>query len=383
VESFGKRRILHSAVVYGANAAGKTNLISAAAFVDQFVNTSAERQTNTVIDVQPYLLTEKQNNEPTEFEMTFIDDENIRYQFGFHVTSTRIIREWLIAYPKGLPQTWYERELNLHIKSGYDWNFGRNLKGQNAQIADLTRSDVLYLSNATKFNHQQLSPIFKWFQKNIRVINSNSIPPFDALMLKDNITENKRLQKDICRFLEVADLGITGYDIKEETFTDQNLPKEMPLEIKKLMINKKHLNITMRHVIEGNLEISLPLEVESEGTQSLFALSVPLSQVLKNGWTMFVDELDSSLHPLLVQYILKLFHNPETNPHGAQLIFNTHDTTIMDQELFRRDQIWFVEKDRQGCSHLYSLLEYSPRNKESLAKNYLQGRYGSIPFLGN
>ena len=138
----------------------------------------------------------------------------------------------------------------------------------------------------------------------------------------------------------------------------------------------------MRHPVGSEGEVALPLEEESSGTQRLFALSGPLADVLENGWTLFVDELDASLHPLLVRYLVELFHNPQINPKGAQLIFNTHDTTLMDCCLFRRDQIWFVEKDRLGCSHLYPLLDYSPRKDEALAKGYLLGRYGAIPFLG-
>jgi hypothetical protein len=155
----------------------------------------------------------------------------------------------------------------------------------------------------------------------------------------------------------------------------------MPAELRNQFVNKKTLDIFMRHPVSGIGEVALPIKDESSGTQRYFALSGPLYDVLENGWTLFVDELDASLHPLLVRYIVELFHNPQINPKGAQLIFNTHDTTLMDGSLFRRDQIWFVEKDRQGCSHLYPLLDYSPRKDEALAKGYLLGRYGAIPFL--
>jgi uncharacterized protein len=382
MESFGNRRILHSAVIYGANAAGKTNLISAAAFVDKFVNTCAERQIDKPIDVQPFLLTEEPNNDPSEFEMTFIDNTGVRYQYGFHVNREKILREWLIAYPKGSPQTWFERELIQRDNSLYAWYFGRNLKGQNVQITDLCRPDVLFLSLAAKLNHKQLTSVFRWFQKSIRVFDATEMIPHFSYYFAKKAKESKKLQEEISRFLEIADVGIKGFDVDEKISTEIEFPEDMPNELVNYLSNQKNLQISMHHPIREGLEIPLPWEMESSGTRNIFRLSTPLNDVLKHGWTLFIDELDSSLHPNLVQYILKLFHSPRTNPKGAQIIFNTHDTTIMDQTLFRRDQIWFVEKDRKGCSHLYSLLEYSPRNKESLAKNYLQGRYGAIPFLG-
>jgi len=382
IPAFGNRSLLLSTVIYGANAAGKTNLISAASFVDNFVNKSTERKINTPIDVKPYLLTTEPNLEPSEFEVTFMDDENVRYQYGFQLTRERIVREWLVAYPKGLPQTWFEREYSDEANAEPSWYFGRNLKGQNNQIADLTRPDVLFLSNAANLNHRQLSQVFRWFQKSIRVMDVSELSPLLFTYSAAKAKEDEGLRLDIRRLLEAADFGISDFEMREETYTDQDFPEDMPAELRKQLINKKHLNVTMRHPINDEAEVSLPLEEESSGTQRFFALSGPLAEVLENGWTLFVDELDSSLHPLLVLYLVKLFHNTLTNPKGAQLIFNTHDTTLMDTSLFRRDQIWFVEKDRQGCSHLYSLLEYSPRKGESLAKGYLQGRYGAIPFLG-
>jgi uncharacterized protein len=139
----------------------------------------------------------------------------------------------------------------------------------------------------------------------------------------------------------------------------------------------------MHHPLREGNEVRFPVKEESYGTQRFFALSCPLLEALENGRTLFVDELDASLHPLLLRHLIELFHNPQTNPKGAQLIFNTHDTTLLDGSLFRRDQIWFMEKDREGCSHLYSLLDFSPRQGEALAKGYLIGRYGAIPFLSD
>ncbi|MEN4098550.1 MAG: ATP-binding protein, partial [Anaerolineaceae bacterium] len=240
---------------------------------------------------------------------------------------------------------------------------GRNLKGKNNQVAELTRPDVLFLSNAAKFNHRQLGRVFEWFQKSLRVIDADRLNPYLYTYSAALAKNDRQAQERIRRLLAVADFGISDFELRSQ------------------IINRKHLDVYMRHPIGEKSEVAFPLEEESNGTQRLFALSGPLVDVLDNGWTLFVDELDASLHPLLVRYLVELFHNQQINRRGAQLIFNTHDTTLMDGCLFRRDQIWFVEKDRQGCSHLYPLLDYSPRKDEALAKGYLLGRYGAIPFL--
>jgi hypothetical protein len=380
VPEFGGRSLLLSAVVYGPNAAGKSNLIAAASFIDDFVNSSMERKLNSPIEVTPFLLVAKPDSAPVEFEITFIDDHDIRYQYGFHVTTRQVVREWLVAYPKGLPQTWFERDHPVDKEP--EWYFGRNLKGRNSQVAELTRPDVLFLSNAAKLNHHQLGQVFKWFQNSLHVIDQEEVNKALFLYSAVKAKEDEQSHTGIRNLLEVADFGISDFDVQERTFTEKDFPEDMPAELRNQFLNKKTLDIFMRHPVSGIGEVALPIKEESSGTQRYFALSAPLYDVLENGWTLFVDELDSSLHPLLVRYIVELFHNPQINPKGAQLVFNTHDTTLMDSSLFRRDQIWFVEKDRQGCSHLYPLLDYSPRKDEALAKGYLLGRYGAIPFLG-
>lgn len=379
VSEFGGRSLLRSAVVYGANAAGKSNIIEAIRFFKDFINPRKDRGIDAPIPVVPFLLVAGSNTAPSEFEITFIDKENVRFQYGFHVTTKQIVREWLVAYPKGLPQTWFERE---HVAgSESSWYFGRNLKGKNNQMAELTRPDVPFLWNAAKLNHLQLGLVFEWFQKSLRVIRSTTAEDawwlYSAIKAKDN----ERSRSGIQTLLEVADFGISGFDIQERVYNDRDFPEDLPIEIRNQFVNKKTLDIFMYHPVKGAGDIPLPMKEESSGTQRYFALSGPLYDVLDNGLTLFVDELDASLHPLLVRKLVELFHNPQLNPKGAQLIFNTHDTTLMDCCLFRRDQIWLVEKDRQGCSHLYPLLEYSPRKDEALAKGYLVGRYGAIPFL--
>jgi AAA15 family ATPase/GTPase len=228
-----------------------------------------------------------------------------------------------------------------------------------------------------------LGNALKWFQSGLKIIDINQDNDFFSLYSAAKAKDDEHLRAKISHLLEAADFGIFGLDIQEKTYTEQNLPQNMPQELRPQLSGKKRLDVYMHHPHQDGDEVRFAVQEESYGTQRLFALSSPLLEVLENGWILFVDELDASLHPLLLRHLIKLFHNAQTNPNGAQLIFNTHDTTLLDGSLFRRDQIWFMEKDREGSSHLYSLLDFSPRQGEALAKGYLIGRYGAIPFFND
>jgi hypothetical protein len=198
---------------------------------------------------------------------------------------------------------------------------------------------------------------------------------------------DEKFHAQINALLQISDIGIADYVVSE--MSPQRLAAD-PLPGVGALIqtqgpggDKINLRVDMLHpTIDGD-RVPLSVTDESYGTLNLFLFATPMLRALVEGQVLFVDELDASKHPLLVRSLVELFHNPELNKKNAQLIFNTHDTSLLDHTLFRRDQIWFTEKDGAGASHLYSLLEYSPRKGESLAKGYLQGRYGAIPFLGD
>ncbi len=213
------------------------------------------------------------------------------------------------------------------------------------------------------------------------------------------IQKNDDLRAKTRNLLKIADLGILDVSIEESPVvsTSSDLLEDAPEEIKAVLslLSKtsegndnpqpKQLSVTMQHQMkEGDTTgVRFGIDDESGGTRRLFGLSSYLFSVLQKGSVLVIDELDSSLHPVLARELLSMFHNPQINQNGAQIIFNTHDTTLLDLSLFRRDQIWFMEKDNQGASHLYSLLDFKPRKTEAISKGYLQGRYGAIPFLSN
>ncbi len=352
---FGGRRLLHSAAIYGANASGKSNLVAAVQFVVRFINQSAEQTATNLIDAAPFLLAAEPNTTPSEFEVTFIA-AGIRYQYGFHITRERVVQEWLIAYPKGLPQTWFERDHQKADALEPTWYFGRRLKGENIRLSKHTQPNQLFLSQAAQDDHPQLLPVYRWFRDNLKVFTS-----CEASLTTIQSKPDGKMHAAIRQLLQSADFGIADFVVED----------------------KPHLHVKMIYHPRTDVSVSIPIEEESSGLKRLFALAIPWIEALRQGGILFVDDLDCHLHPLLVYSLVNTFHQPESNPHHAQIIFTTYDTTLMDPRLFRRDQIWFVEKDRQGCSHLYALAEFSPRKDEAVARGYLLGRYGAIPFLSD
>lgn len=376
-------RLLRSVVVYGPNAAGKSNIVQAIAFMNRFVLSSAkESQEGEKIDATPFLFNRQSSRGPSELEVLFIQD-GIRYHYGFAVNSKRVTGEWLFAYPEGRAQKWFERNYDPETQKDI-WYFGPKFTGLRKVWQEATRSNALFLSTAIQLNNEQLKPIFNWFDHKLYVIGQEEkIHPGFSI----GECEEEEKKKKILKFMNAADLSITDIFLEKKDFYTKNLPAEMPQnireEISKELDGKKLTSLFFMHPSSDTGE-DVPLEFneESDGTQKLFALAGPWLDVLNNGFVLFVDELDTSLHPHLVRFLLNLFHNPETNRHNAQLVFTTHDTTVLDQTLMRRDQVWFVEKDGENATSLYPLSNYKPRKGEALQKGYLYGRYGALPFPG-
>lgn len=379
--NLGKRRLVRSAVVYGANASGKTNLMAVFSFLGMFVEKSAVQEPGAPILVAPFRLDGNSANAPSEFELTFIHD-SVRYQYGFVVDQARVHQEWLLAYPKGSPQRWFERSWDPDAGE-YQWYFGSQLKGEKAKLTNMTRDNVLFLSAAAQFNHQQLTSVHKWFARYLRSIDvdRDSLVGFTA----GQAHEDEASKQAIVQLLQSSDIDIE--DLSFNVIDRHSITDDHPQELRRLISERgddvQYINILVHHRTTGfaSGQVKFPLEVESNGTQRMFALGGPLLETLDQGYVLAVDELDSSLHPLLVRRLIGMFHDSAINHKDAQLIFNTHDTTLLDPALFRRDQVWFVEKDDSGASHLYPLLEFSPRKTEALEKWYLAGRYGAIPVM--
>ena len=389
----GKLRLLKSVGIYGANASGKSNLIKALNTMQELVSDSADFKPGKDLPNKAFLLDDNSQKEPSSFEVTFFHN-GIRYQYGFTVTSKRFQEEWLTAYPKGAAQAWYSRCFNE--KTGYyDWKYSNFLKGEKARLADKTRENALFLSVGAQWNNKQLTTVYEWFKDNLRIVPpKDHFKPVTAEMLLD-VEKEKDAREELYEFvtnaLQDADLGIQGvnvekvkFDRKQINFPDEILP-EIREKILKRLEKERPLKVeTIHRNVDSGEDVRMSLEDESDGTQRFFQLLGPWLETVLNGYTVFVDELEASLHPLLTRELVKFIQSPNSNKTGAQLIFSTHDTTLLDPELFRRDQIWFTEKDKDGATNLYSTSDYKerrPRKGEAMQRGYLSGRYGAIPIL--
>ena len=372
--------LLRSSAIYGPNAGGKSNFLRAMRVMKKIVLESATSlQRGDELSVTPFRLSRETSHASSEFEVTFVANQ-VRYQYGFSATRERIHEEWLMAYPKGRPQRWFGRDWNEEARS-YDWEFGNNLSGEKQLWQKSTRDNALFLSTAVQLNSEQLQPVYDWFRDTLRMANVGSWSPgFSASLCETND------KAQIMDFLHAADMDIEDILVEKKPFDTDVLPADIPVQLKDAIASdlkdKQILNIKTLHKGADGKSVTFDLKEESDGTQKLFSFAGPWIDTLANGHVLFIDELHDNLHPRLVQFLVQLFHSNETNPNNAQLIFTTHETSILNQDVFRRDQIWFCEKDEDQATTLYPLTDFSPRKgRENLELAYLSGRYGALPYI--
>ena len=364
--------VLPVAAIYGANASGKTNVIQAVMFMVSAVGSSHRIwKPDDPIPREPFLADEGSTGEPSSFEMDFLVAGK-RHQYGFRVDSDAVLEEWLLAYPKGKKQRWF------HRMQGRPISFGAMMPGENRTIENLTRKNSLFLSAAAQNNHESLLPIYKSLTSLLFVIGERSI----YRLYTASLCAAADHKEDVARLLAAADLGIVAANVEGTKLPDrmmEALVTGLQLEDRP-SFPKSFPEMHLLHRF-GNKEVPFEMSQESDGTIAYLSLLGPAVDALKKGATLFVDELDASLHPLLAIQLIRLFNTASSNPKSAQLIFNTHDTNLLSACVLRRDQIWFTEKNDDANSQLYPLSDFKPRRQENLQNGYLQGRYGAIPFI--
>jgi AAA15 family ATPase/GTPase len=371
--------LLRSAVIYGANASGKSNLIKALQYMRGVVAESASFQPGQTFSAQAFRLDASSGTQPIEFEITFILDK-VRYQYGFSLTAQRIVSEHLLVYKTAKPQCWFERYYDADSDKEH-YKFSAGLKGQKSMWQAGTLSNSLFLSRAVQLNSAQLRPVFNWFIDQLVILNELAplSPQFSVQMLRQ-----QNSKEAICKFLNSADINISDIDVQTRTVPTQAMHFDFVAGKTETRNEAMEINELRFHHTTSQGEAIFDMADESSGTRNLLFLAGPVLDILNTGRTLVIDELDTSLHTLLVRRLVQLFHNRELNTQGAQLIFTTHDTSLLDAaDLFRRDQIWFIEKNHEQASTLYGLSDFSPRKNEALERGYLAGRYGGLPFLGD
>lgn len=368
--------LLRSALVYGANASGKTTIVRALQTMQAIVRESASQSNeNSRLPITPFLLDPLTAAAPSLFELTILLD-GVRYQYGFKATADRVLAEWLLVYEKNRPQVWFDRKADP--SGGSDaYEFSTFFKGQKDVWKKATRSNALFLSTATQLNSDQLKGLFNWIVESLVVFPDGEISQgYTAAHLDD-----PAFRDEIIAFMNATDFGIDGIAVERRRINALGIGKD-PISGKRVpsFAEREVPFPRFRHKTEsGSAEFSY--EAESRGTQRVFSLSAPILDILAKGCLLIVDELENSLHPLLLKRVIEYFMSPIKNPRGAQLIATTHNTSLLKGPLVARDQVWFTEKDRSLATSLYPLSDFAARTNEAVEKGYLEGRYGALPLF--
>jgi len=376
VAAKGGLKLLRSAAIYGPNAAGKSNLMTAIHVMREVVAKSASEQVRgDPLPVRPFLLNSKTRNAPSEFEIHFVAD-GVRYQYGFSATRERVMNEWLIARPRNRAQEWFTREWSAK-KRAHQWSFGAFLTGERSFWQKATRDNALFLSTAVQLNSRQLQPVYDWFKTNMMFYNDLTWGGHLHSVV------DKGDQEKVMDFLKAADFDIDDFQIKEKSFGEDELPDSMPEQMRQAILKdlkgEKVYKITTVHLDADGKPVSFGLSDESSGTRKMFAFSSYWITALNSGRTVFVDDLHEHLHLELLKFLVKLFHKQHSN--STQLVFTTHETALLNQETMRRDQIWFCQKNKNRATVVYPLTDFHPhKGRENLELGYLSGAYGALPY---
>lgn len=380
-------KVSKARIIYGANASGKTSFIRAIEFVKAFVFNSNNMLNNFKIAVRPFKFIENANNIPSEFELTFVKD-SIKYIYAFSCTKERVVSEKLDIFYTSKATNIFERSNTTE----YKFNI-KDVK-ELSQIVTKNLDNKLFLVTLASWNYEKAKPVVDYILNDLQISYNNNSPSysFDTIITSGEYEDYKAF---CLRLLNNADLSISN--ITYETTKVKNLPNNNGLNnfIKVLsngnedtynqIMETNAYTFKTHHIIENQetkKEYVLAIQEESYGTQELFNMTTLLYKVFKDGNILFIDEIDRSLHPLLVEYLVKLFLDADININNAQLVANTHDTNLLNLDVFRRDEIWFTERDyKSGATELYSLADFSPRKNENIEKAYLLGRFGAIPFI--
>ncbi len=389
------------AAIYGPNAAGKSNLIDAMNEMRRAVIKSHKSLDATDrIPRTPFRLDDTTEAKPTRFDCTFTvseqgadgrgsDQPESVYEYGFEYTATEFCREWLyriVRKERQSTQVLFERETRdrkVRVR------VGNQLPGENRTIENLTRPNSLFLSAAAQNNHPQLTELYRYFVESWVVILEGE-PPHE--IIADRLASYEHLDR-LVELVSQADIGISRIDVKEEVYSEdesrmiQDLIQTMAKHVKgndslrDLLLEKVRHRKQLRFIhsaSEGRTR-ALDYDSESKGTRTLLSLLIPALEALSRGSLLVIDELDTSLHPNLARAFVSLFNKKDSNPHSAQLVFSTHDVTLLGSGLIRQDEIWMTDKNREGASEFTPLTNFKLRSRDDIERAYRHGRFGGVP----
>lgn len=376
--------VLPAACVFGANASGKSNVLRAMADMrDVVVRSFRSWDPSGGTERRPFRLDRESAGRPTMFEVDMVL-AGVRHVYGFSLDDESIVAEWATRYPKGRPALLFRRD-------GMTVTWGGSVPAPKSRaVTEILRRNALVLSTAAATGHPTLTPLYEWFRRNLLLAEAESRPirhAFSAHMLTHSETRDK-----VMALLQAADLGIVGLSEEEiDPVVQERLERavrvlngsedsEAPVDAGSFAMSTYRF-----HHAGDDVEVTFTADEESMGTLVWLGLAGPIVDALAGGAVLLADEIDTSLHPALTAQIVRMFQDPETNPNRAQLVFNSHDTTLLGDSTgdrpLGRDQIWFAEKRNDGATVLFPLTDLDPRKEEAVGRRYLAGRYGGHPIL--
>ena len=379
------KRWIKGAALYGANASGKTTMIEALNALAKLVKNSAKvtDPKEPIPQIEPFALAPGEPETPTAFGVVF-ETEGVRYEYRVAATRERVWHESLRAFPEKREQMWFSRNWNP-TSASYEWTPERPTGFQrDPHLEGYTLPNMLFLSKAVASNRTDLEPVFRWFKERLKFLDLSTRKQFGAGFTLKQVEEKTDLFPKIVNLLRHADIGVSGAQAIEQHPPEdkvEEIAASLPPEQQDQFRQRRWFQPELTHRGKLNLEIPLPWDSESAGTHRFFAVAGPWLDIMANGHVVCIDELETSMHPLMVRELLRLIFSAKENTGGAQIIFTTHNPLLLDTTFMRRDQVWFTDKDEAGEGHLYPLTDYAPRRGESLIRGYLSGRYGAVPFV--
>lgn len=384
-------KVLNSVAIYGANSSGKSNLLMAIGTMRQIVLQSVQLNEDDSLPYSPFLLSTSEQR-PTHFEVKYFETETrSTFTYGFDYNGETIVREWLIAkMPRKSEKQLLYRETGQPIQLDGE-NYEEGLRANNTLTLNKNR---LFISLAGQAGGTISNRVINWFKRNLRILSGfdDTYSRYTRRRVYDD-EDSKNLVQD---FLAKMDLGFSTIIPQKIDFESLGFPQGLPPEIISQIKKDPIIRISSIHSVyddNGNIVRTVPFDIdehESAGSKKIFNLSGPILDAISSGMTLFIDELDSKMHPLISRRLVEMFNNPNENPNSAQLVFTTHDTNLLSRDILRRDQIWFTEKDPTERSIIFSMMKvaennpqlgHAPRNDSNYQKNYIQGLYGAIPYL--
>jgi len=368
-------RISKAAIVFGPNASGKTNLLIAlATFRDLILHSSGYSDSQFSERHTPFRFGPSMT-QPTEFEIDVLLDR-VRYRYAISYDSQRIRFERLLVYHTGKSQRWFERRFDEATRKDTWAPFSPNFNGPREMWRKATRPKALFLTTAAQLNSEQLAPLLDWVEHRLEILFPGDMTDVNRIAMR---IQDETFKTRVLELLSAVDIHVDDVRFAEQD--PSRADPAPPPGAGFLRRGSAHRSIEFLHARDGLVPMWLDSVFEAAGTQRLIGLFGPLLQAAENGKLLLIDEFDASLHPLVARFLIRLINDPRVSSKGAQLLLTSHNTTLMDLDILRRDEIWLVQLDDKHASNLLPLLRSSPRKHELIAKNYLKGRYGAVPLI--